>query len=320
MFFLGGNTRDTSLAVQIWIALKRRNERRFAQLYGSNASVSTREDASFPQVNTKSEDPLSLWAGFQCVFFLIQFPLASMLGTLVRCARGEDAISFSGNAGQFDGLGPGRFENAVSGSQRIRDRVIQSNGSTDMRYRWLCPTIALLVCASTALLSAAEPHNAFLDGLRARKYYDTAIEYLEIVEKDPQTPAEFKVTILYEKAVTLQAAALASRTLDDQRKKLTQAEAYLKQFVSQSPDHPLAATANSQSAKLLLNKAKVEYRQARNPSNLANKAEFQKTARGYIGQARAMYQKAHDDYKIAWEAFKKFIPDSEKELPTSPRL
>jgi hypothetical protein len=174
--------------------------------------------------------------------------------------------------------------------------------------------IALLVCASTALLSAAEPHNAFLDGLRAHKYYDTAIEYLEIVEKDPQTPAEFKVTILYEKAVTLQAAALASRTLDDQRKKLTQAEAYLKQFVSQSPDHPLAATANSQSAKLLLNKAKVEYRQARNPSNLANKAEFQKTARGYIGQARAMYQKAHDDYKIAWEAFKKFIPDSEKEL------
>jgi len=179
-----------------------------------------------------------------------------------------------------------------------------------MRYRRLCPTIALLICASTTLLSAAEPHRAFLDGLRARRYYDTALEYLDIVEKDAQTPAEFKTIILYEKALTLQSAALASRTLDDQRRQLSQAEAFLKKFVKQSPDHPLAATANSKTAKLLLDKAKVEYRQARNPSNQANKAEFQNTARTYIAQARALYQAAHDGYKAVWKAFPKFIPDT----------
>ncbi|MBC7818674.1 MAG: hypothetical protein IAG10_17430, partial [Planctomycetaceae bacterium] len=153
----------------------------------------------------------------------------------------------------------------------------------------------------------AEPMREFLDGLRARQYYDWAMLYLEQLQDRPDLPAELRVLIPYERAVTLSESAKHSVSPETQQRQLDQALGFLEQFTKESPKHPLAATANSTRAGLLLSKARVDILQAKLPTNKDNRAEFQDKAREQITLARAVFEKAHDQYKAAWEAFPKFV-------------
>ena len=64
--------------------------------------------------------------------------------------------------------------------------------------------------------------------------------------------------------------------------------------------------------QILLGKGRVEVWQSRSPSNKENRGEFQKKARDFVVQARAIYQKAHDQHKASWEAYPKFIDKVEE--------
>ena len=154
---------------------------------------------------------------------------------------------------------------------------------------------------------AAEPMREFLDGLRARQYYDWAILYLDQLQERSDLPAELRVLIPYERAMTLSDSAKHSVSPDTQQRQLDQALGFLEQFTKESPNHPLAATANSTRAGLLLSKARVDIMQAKLPTNKDNRSEFQDKAREQITLARAVFDKAHDQYKAAWEKFPKFI-------------
>src|SRR5687768_1218113 len=50
---------------------------------------------------------------------------------------------------------------------------------------------------------AVDPAKQFLDGLRSRKYYEMALEYLDTIPGNPAVPVEFKQTLAYERGVTL---------------------------------------------------------------------------------------------------------------------
>jgi len=71
--------------------------------------------------------------------------------------------------------------------------------------------VLLAVACQHSLCGAVEPARAFLEGLRARGYYDTALEYLDQMASSPLAPTEFKEALPYERGVTLIAAARTQR-------------------------------------------------------------------------------------------------------------
>lgn len=178
-----------------------------------------------------------------------------------------------------------------------------------MRLRGLWTVIVGvgLVLSLGERVHSAEPMREFLDGLRARQYFDWAILYLDQLQERSDLPAELRALIPYERAMTLSESAKHSVSPETQQRQLDQALGFLEQFTKESPKHSLAATANSTRAGLLLSKARVDILQAKLPTNKDNRSEFQDKAREQITLARAVFEKAHDQYKAAWETFPKFI-------------
>ncbi|NQV27892.1 MAG: tetratricopeptide repeat protein, partial [Rhodopirellula sp.] len=154
----------------------------------------------------------------------------------------------------------------------------------------------------------------FLQGLRDRSYYDYALLYLETLGADTSVPKDIRDVVPYEKAATLLLMARSGTITNPevQSRQLDQALGFLEEFIKNSPNHPRAGEANTERAGILLGKGRVEVWQSRSPSNKENRAEFQKVARDYVLQARAIYQKAHDQHKATWEAFPKFIDQVEE--------
>jgi hypothetical protein len=175
--------------------------------------------------------------------------------------------------------------------------------------------IALTVAAfAVPVADAEEPYVEFLQGLRDRSYYDYALLYLDTLQEDASVPKDIRDVIPYEKAATLllMARSGAITNPEVQSRQLDQALGFLEEFIKNSPNHPRAGEANTERAGILLGKGRVEVWQSRSPSNKENRGEFQKRARGFVTDARAIYQKAHDQHKASWEAFPKFIDKVEE--------
>jgi hypothetical protein len=183
-----------------------------------------------------------------------------------------------------------------------------------MKLRWLTPLALGLVISVIAPLPApaAEPYLEFIEGLRHREYFDFAMAYIEQIEKRPDLPADVKVVIPFEKAKTLVQGALVMSNFEVQMKQLEQARSYLEQFLKDNPSHAEAGPANETLAEIIVHKGDVELQQSRSPGNAAQKAQFQKRARGYFAEARTVYQTAHDRFKESYNKYDKSIPKTDK--------
>ena len=73
---------------------------------------------------------------------------------------------------------------------------------------------------------AEEPALEFLDGLRARGYHDTALEYLKSLETSRLLPAGMRDVLGYETALTLVIASRDSSELEERYKMLDEAHKY----------------------------------------------------------------------------------------------
>ncbi|MCA8987450.1 MAG: hypothetical protein KDA78_07410 [Planctomycetaceae bacterium] len=162
-------------------------------------------------------------------------------------------------------------------------------------------------------LFGAEPYLKFVQGLRERQYYDTAMLYLQTLETRQDVPAEIREVIPFERAVTMLESSSFSQNAEAQEELLDQAQAYLEQFIKTSPQHELAARANTELANIMIGKARVLVWDSRSPSNADNRLKFQQDARGLIQKARQIYQTAHDAYKTEWESYGVYIPEDETE-------
>ena len=173
----------------------------------------------------------------------------------------------------------------------------------------------LLVCGLAAINSAVaeEPHLQFVQGLRAKGYIDYTLLYLDMLNERQDIPNDIKVLIPYERAITLLASSKRVTNQDAKGKLLGQSLDFLKEFTDKNARHPLAGEANSQRAQILLGMARVEIWQSRSPANKDGRAEFQKRARGLIGEARTVFKTAHDQHKTAWESHGKSFIDKTKE-------
>lgn len=175
--------------------------------------------------------------------------------------------------------------------------------------------IAVLIGCSLAVstVHAEEPYEAFIQGLRQRQYYDYTMLYLTQIAKDPATPKEIKELVPFEKATTLQMQARSTgiSNPETQAVQLEQAMEFLKQFTTDSPNHPRAGEANSRQAAILLAKARVEVWQSKSPGNKDTRTEYQKKGRDLILEARKIFSAAQAQHKTNWEKFPAFVDRTE---------
>ena len=184
-----------------------------------------------------------------------------------------------------------------------------------IEWRWDC--LHWLVGGAVWLLlanagQAAEPVQAFVEGLRDRGYYDTALAYIDEMERQGKLPLELKELLPYERAQTLLASARDLNNVDDQRQQLDAAQAAFQQFAKNSPTHPLAAMANTWRGRILFEKARVEIFEADDPSHESNRKDYQKKARTLLIEARRVFEDAAALHKKAFDQFPTFIPEEDK--------
>lgn len=163
--------------------------------------------------------------------------------------------------------------------------------------------IASLHAMSASEVRADEPVVEFLDGLRARKYFDTAIEYIDLQQQRADLPAETRAILSLQRGLTFEAEARASRVVEDRDLSLGKAEAAFRKFLKDNPEHPQAAFVNSSLGSLLFERARSLVWDAEAPSNLDKRPEMQKQARALIDQAEKIFQTSHDQYEAQYKAF-----------------
>lgn len=129
--------------------------------------------------------------------------------------------------------------------------------------RWPSFLLALALTVGTVSVpayvygQAAAEHRRFLEALKSREYYDTAVEYLDMLASDPSCPPEIKETLDYEAGVALVSAAQSTRIPQAREQNLAAAVARLEKFVSEHPKHSLASAARAQLGQVLIEKAKA---------------------------------------------------------------
>ncbi len=116
--------------------------------------------------------------------------------------------------------------------------------------------LVVIACATPFDLACAEgePAQDFLKRLRAAKYFDTAITYLDRLDQYPGVDASFKSAIALEKAQTYIDAALATQSSKTLDRFFVQAEQQLALFLKQD-SHPRFSEARLQLGKLQMVRA-----------------------------------------------------------------
>jgi len=153
-----------------------------------------------------------------------------------------------------------------------------------------CLGAVLLVLVLAACLPASETNRPFLDALRERGWFDTAIDYLDRADGDPLASAAFRATVPLERGITL--VELARRTGNPTRREalFDKAEGLLESFVRDHPADTQAPRARRQWAHLLLDRG-------RSLMALSSQATNATTQQSEITKARALFTKSRQVFK-----------------------
>lgn len=173
--------------------------------------------------------------------------------------------------------------------------------------------VAMIGTFSSVSVLAEEPILEFVEGLRERQYFDTAIEFLDLAPQRADLSADVRDVLDLERAKTLQAMGAASRVPEDRDVYLQQAKDALQKFTSAHSDHPQAAFANSMLGELLLERARTLIWQMEGAESAEKRTEHQLAARKLIDEGQAIYQTANDQYKVAFDKFPNFIDKTKDE-------
>jgi hypothetical protein len=91
----------------------------------------------------------------------------------------------------------------------------------------------LVSATLSPVFAAGEPAKEFINQLRAAKYFDTALAYLDRLDKYPGVLPEFKSAIALEKAQTYIEQAVSSRNGNKRDEYFRLAEEQIASFLKQ---------------------------------------------------------------------------------------
>jgi hypothetical protein len=140
---------------------------------------------------------------------------------------------------------------------------------------------------------AAEEARKFLDGLRGRGYYDTAVDYLEQLRGAADCPEELKEVIDYELGTIHVAGSWSDGSVSARQAELEAAEESFKRFLADHPGHSLSFDANTQLGNVLVQQGANLVEQAQR----ASKSEADK--KSLSAQARQKYEEAKKLFEVA---------------------
>ncbi|MFO1022318.1 MAG: hypothetical protein U0903_16730 [Planctomycetales bacterium] len=161
-------------------------------------------------------------------------------------------------------------------------------------------------------VSAADRGEKFLQELRKREYFDTALDYLEGLNKQPGLTSEFRNRAGFERGLILRDWASRQVSPEQIQASQKQAQKEFANFLAQQADHPLAGQAWSELGQLLQMEAKSLGLQAQRAVSPERKQQQLEDSRQKLKQAREAFQQALVRQQKEYEAFPKFI-DKEKE-------
>lgn len=163
--------------------------------------------------------------------------------------------------------------------------------------------------ACSSGLWAADHQRKFLEGLRERGYFDTAVDYLDGLAADPACPADLKEEIDYQAGTTWILAAAQTRVSLTREQYLSRAMDRLKKFVQEHPQHPLVGDANAQLAQVLVERAKTSLASAEGRPE-AEVARLREQARAAIQEAQKAFAVFLDAARKRAESFQGRVIDS----------
>ncbi|HEX3656498.1 MAG TPA: hypothetical protein VHV55_11855 [Pirellulales bacterium] len=164
----------------------------------------------------------------------------------------------------------------------------------------LASLLAALVCAPAA---AEEPFREMLDGLRARGYYDVALDYLADMRTSKLLSESLRPTVSYEQGRTLIDAAIQQRDFTRRGRDLDEAVAKLQEFLAASPAHPLAGSAALQMGNVLVERGRMAVEASQRSSQQAQKPALLKQARDLFAEAGRVFGEAEKKFKLRLESF-----------------
>ena len=185
--------------------------------------------------------------------------------------------------------------------------------------------IRIIAVAACAMAISGESfgqdtHLKFIQGLRERGYYDTALEYMDDLDQSSDVSDETRVLLDLERGVTWQQRGAASRIPEDRDQFLSRAETNLQKFLRENPNHEQAAFANATLGELLFDRARTLIWQADAESDPQKRSALQGQARTVIAQAEEIYKKAREQYLKLFEEYPTFIDKSDEPERFAERL
>lgn len=175
------------------------------------------------------------------------------------------------------------------------------------------PAALLMVCGALAAAPARAADDprfvaGFADGLRARGYYDLALEYLDEARRSPDTPADVRESLDYREGRVLIEAASRDTDPDLARDRLDKAKARIEAFLKAHADRPEATDAQASLAKLLYERGRTEVNDAGEMKAPADRENRLAAARKFYGDARDAFGRAVDRLKEKLATYPQVLP------------
>lgn len=184
-----------------------------------------------------------------------------------------------------------------------------------------CALVLVLVSASGLLSTLAQDSKdgdarsrtaiKFLEGLRAHGYHDLALDYIEQLRKDPDTPADLKEVLEFEEGRSLLAESSGSSDLESKHQQLEKARTKLDAFAKAHPNHRLAPEALVEMARLLFERGQTAVLLANEQKSPGDKQAKINEARASFEASRAAYERAQVPLKKTYESYRKFLEESD---------
>lgn len=171
--------------------------------------------------------------------------------------------------------------------------------------------VAPLVLAHRSL--AYEPIGPMVEALCERGYFDTAIEYLEVMKSAHYVPDSAKDALLYQQGVVLMRQAAATNDNGVKARLYDDAAARFKQFLTTSPSPELAAAASGRMATMEVEKARNALAQALRGSKQERDSRLAEVRKAFEA-ARAQLIQSEGASTAAIEKMPKLFAPGEEHL------
>jgi hypothetical protein len=161
----------------------------------------------------------------------------------------------------------------------------------------MCAAVVLLALSS-ATSAADERPLRFIHALQEDGYGDMAVEYLKMLDQQPDLPAEVREVWDLEMAKSLKAAAASAFDAKDYEALMTESQQHLAKFIKERSNHPEAMTAIASWADFVMKHALDSLRAAK-ALGTKDKPQYEKL----VAEARTGLSDAHEKFQQSHKKF-----------------